>query len=260
MTRRNSILLVAVAFIAAAGVFWMLILSPKRDEAVKINAQIAAKQTALAQAEAELATYENARGSYRANYTKVARLGKAVPADDDVRSLLVQLNAAADRSKVDFRSIDLDGSSGAPAAGAGGTAPAAAGSLTPPPGASSVGSAGFATMPFSFKFEGSFFNLGAFFNRLDKFVTVRSQGLDVTGRLLLLNSISLAPDTIKGFPHITAEVKANSYLLPPAQGLLAGATADGPTAAAAGANPAPADPSAPPATTTTAAISAGAPR
>jgi hypothetical protein len=218
VTRRNSILLVAVA----------------KDE---------------------LATYEKARSGYRASYTKVARLGKAVPADDDVRSLLVQLNSAADRSKVDFRSINLDGSTGSPAPGAGGTAAASTDAVTPPPGSSSVGSAGFSTMPFSFEFQGSFFNLGAFFKRLDHFVTVKNQGLDVTGRLLLLNSISLAPDTVKGFPHITAQVKANSYLLPAAQGLLGEATADGPTAAAAGANPAPADPSAPPVTTTTAAIS-----
>jgi hypothetical protein len=260
VTRRNSILLVAVAFLAAAGVYWMLILSPKHAEAAQLSTKIAAKEAALASAEDELATYEKARVGYRANYTKVARLGKAVPADDDVRSLLVQLNSAADRSKVDFRSIDLDGASGAPAPGTGGTAKAATGSLTPPPGSSSVGSAGFATMPFSFKFQGSFFSLGEFFNRLDHFVTVKNQGLDVTGRLLLLNSITLAPDTLKGFPLITAEVKANSYLLPPAQGLLAGATAEGPTAAAAGAAPAPSDGSTPPATTTTAAISAGAPR
>jgi hypothetical protein len=258
VTRRNSILLVAVVFLAMAGAYWMLILSPKHDEAAALTTQIATKEAALAVAQDELATYEKARSSYRANYTKVARLGKAVPADDDVRSLLVQLNAAADRSKVDFRTINLDGSSGAPAAGAGGTAAAAAGSVTPPPGSSSVGSAGFSTMPFSFQFSGSFFSLGAFFNRLDRFVKVKNQSLDVTGRLLLLNSITLAPDTVKGFPLITAEVKANSYLLPPAQGLLAGATADGPTAAAAGANPAPADSTTPPATTTTAAIS-GAP-
>ena len=72
--------------------------------------------------------------------------------------------------------------------------------------------------------------------------------------------MTLHPDSLKGFPLITAEVKANSYLLPAAQGLLAGATAEGPTAAAAGAAPAPADGSSPAATTTTAAISAGAPR
>jgi hypothetical protein len=257
VTRRNSLLLVAVAFIAAAGLYWMFILSPKREEAAALSTKITAKQTTLGQAQAELAGYEKARGSYRANYTRVARLGKAVPADDDVRSLMVQLSSAAERTKVDFRMINVDGSEGAPPAGSGGTAAPAAGALMPPPGSSSVGTAGFSTMPFSFEFQGSFSGLGAFFERLDRFVEVKNQGLNVTGRLLLLNSITLHPDTVKGFPLITAEVKANSYLLPPAQGLLAGASADGPTAATASGAPAPAGSTTSP-VTTTAAIS-GAP-
>jgi hypothetical protein len=250
VTRRNSILIVAVAFIAAAGAFWMLALAPKRDEAAKLSTQITAKEAALRVAEAELATYEKARASYPGNYTKIARLGKAVPADDDVRSLLIQLNSAAERSKVDFRTINLEASSGSPAPAAG---TAAAGAAPIPPGSSNVGSAGFASMPFSFEFKGSFFKLGQFFNRLDRFVEVKNDNVDVTGRLLLLNSITLAPDTVKGFPVITAQVKASSYLLPGTQDLLEGASAAGPTAAAAAA--APADPSTPPATTTTATVS-----
>jgi hypothetical protein len=252
VTRRNSILLVAVAAVAMVGAYWMLVLAPKREEAAAVDKQIAAKQATLAQAEAEVASYEAARKSYRANYSMVARLGKAVPADDDVRSLMVQINSAADRSGVDFRTINISGS-GAPSTG-----PAApqqdAGTKPPPPGASTVGTAGFATMPFSFGFKGSFFEMGKFLNRLDRFVAVRNGGLDVTGRLLLLNSVTLTPDTDKGFPMLTADVSASSYLLPATEGLTAGATADSPTGsgtAAPGASPAPSAP----ATTTTATIS-----
>jgi hypothetical protein len=252
VTRRNSILLVLVALAAMAGAYWMLILSPKHQDAAALNTQIAAKQAALSQAEAELASYETDRGAYRANYSRVARLGKAVPADDDVRSLLVQINSAADASKVDFHSISLGGGTGTPPAGSGGT-PAAKGAasvFTPPPGSASVGTAGFATMPFSFGFEGSFFRLGDFFSRLDHFVKVRNNSLDVTGRLLLLNSITLQPDPQRGFPHISADVSANSYLLPPAQDLLDQATADAPTPSTPGAPAAAASP----ATTTTSTI------
>ena len=49
-------------------------------------------------------------------------------------------------------------------------------------------------MPFSFGFKGNFFELGKFLDGLDRFVAVKSDGLDVTGRLLLLNSITLSPD------------------------------------------------------------------
>ena len=257
MTRRNSILLVAVAFVAAVGAYWMLVLSPKKDEAAKLGTQISAKEATLAAAQDELATYEKARDSYKVNYSKVARLGKAVPADDDVRSLLVQLNAAADSSKVDFRKISLGSAAAAPAPGSPAAATqGAAGALTPPPGSSVVGTAGFTTMPFSFAFKGSFFSLGNFFNRLDRFVKVNNDQLDVTGRLLLLNSITLQPDTTKGFPLLSAEVSANSYLLPPAQGLLEQATADGLKAADGTTPPASGTPApTTPATTTTATVS-----
>ncbi|HWM87065.1 MAG TPA: hypothetical protein VNO33_14525 [Kofleriaceae bacterium] len=250
MTRRNTILLVAVAAAAAVGAYWMLVLTPKRDEAAAIDKQITVKQAQLASAEAEVATYEQARTRYKANYSMIARLGKAVPADDDVRSLLVQVNSAAKRAGVDFRTISVGGA--APVAGpdaAGKEAPA----VKPPPGATTVGTAGFSTMPFTFAFKGSFFELGKFFNRIDRFVAVKGQGLDVTGRLLLLNSITLVPDEEKGFPALSADVSANSYLLPSAEGLTAGATPEGPTPATAAAPGSP-EPTAP-ATTTTATIS-----
>jgi hypothetical protein len=251
VTRRNTLLLVAVAAVAAVGAYWMLVLAPKREEAAGLDKQIAAKQAVLAQSETEVADYEQARSAYKANYSMVARLGKAVPADDDVRSLMIQLNAVADKTKVDFRTINLS-TQGAPAAGPG-AAPTTG--PTPPPGATSVGTAGFATIPFSFAFKGSFFELGKFFNRLDRFVAVRNGGLDVTGRLLLLNSITLTPDPAKGFPMLSADVTANAYLLPATEGLTAGASAAGPsgTPATPGAT-APSEPSAP-ATTTTATIS-----
>ena len=250
MSRRNSMLIAVVAVVAAIGAYWMLVLSPKREEAVKLDGQITKQQSALATAEADVATYEAAQKHYKANYSMVARLGKAVPADDDVRSLLVQVNAAARRAGVDFRTINIS------AQGAPSTGPQAAPTTdkAPPPGASTVGTAGFSTMPFSFNFKGSFFELGKFFNKIDKFVAVRNGGLDVTGRLLLLNSITITPDTEKGFPNLTADVTANSYLLPPTEGLTAGATAAGPTGAAAAGGTATPSPSTP-ATTTTAAIS-----
>ena len=73
-----------------------------------------------------------------------------------------------------------------------------------PPGAT-VGPAGFPVMPFSFAFNGSFFDLGDFFKRLDSFVTARNKQLSVTGRLLTVDSLQLAPgDT--GFPKIKATV------------------------------------------------------
>jgi hypothetical protein len=297
VSRRNSILLVAVAAVAAVAAYWMLVLTPKREEASKLSKSISTQQASLKAAEDQLATYQQAKEGYKGNYALIARLGKAVPADDDTRSLMVQLAAAAGKSKVDFRTIQVGGGAGAttptPAQSANSASSSSSGSSgsgdtstetsstpgksgadsksgsTPAPvaqpvtvpGSTAVGSAGFSQMPFQFSFKGSFFKLGDFFQRLDRFVAVNQKRLDVTGRLMVLNNISLAPDAT-GFPNIRASIGATTYMLPATEGLTAGASPQGPgtatgsspAAPGASASPAPSATSAP--STTTAAIGA----
>jgi type II secretory pathway pseudopilin PulG len=105
-----------------------------------------------------------------------------------------------------------------------GTTAAFSGAL--PPGAT-IGPAGFPVEPFTFTFQGNFFHLADFLQRLQKFVVANNQKLSVSGRLMTLNAITLAPNT-GGFPEMTATINATTYLLPAAQGLLNGATPAGP--------------------------------
>jgi hypothetical protein len=230
VTRSPKILIPALAAVAAVAAFYFLALSPKRDEATRLDGEIATKQAQLDQARAQAASYEQARANYRTNYTTLTRLGKAVPPDDDVRSLLVQLNDAAERSKVDFHAINV-GSGSSPSDDA--AKPTTGSGLAPAPGTVPVGSAGFSAMPFSFGFEGSFFRLSDFFNRLEDFVTVKNEDIDVSGRLLLLGSISVTPKD-NDLRHLTAKIGAASYLVPQAEGI-EGATPASPTGAAPGA-------------------------
>jgi hypothetical protein len=247
VTRTNKILIAVVAMAGALGAFWHFALAPKRAEAAKLDEKIVAKQAELQNARQNLATYEKARVGYPTNYATVVRLGKAVPDDDDMRSLLVQLDSAAGGTGVDFRTIEVGGGSAAAAAS---TTPADPANPLPP-GAVSVGTAGFAAMPFSFSFRGSFDNLSSFFSRLERFVTVRNERMNVTGRLLRLEKVDLQVDQ-SGFPRIRAQIGASSYLVPAEQGLTAGATPQGPAGtAAAAATPAPSEGPAAPTTTAT---------
>jgi len=224
VTKNKTLLIAVVATAAAIAAFWFLALAPKREEATALEGKIAAKQTELQTAEQTLADYRKAKVGYAKNYATVVRLGKAVPDDDDVRSLLVQLDAEAGGTNVDFRTIQV-GSAGAPSG-----APATTGATaTPPPGAVAVGTAGFSAMPFTFSFKGTFANLSQFFSRMERFVTVRNEQMKVTGRLLRLESIDLQVDQ-DGFPNIRAQIGASSYLVPETQGLTAGATPAGPAA------------------------------
>jgi Tfp pilus assembly protein PilO len=223
MTRTNKILAAVVAVGLAAFGFYYLALAPQREEAARLDSEIAKKTAEFAAAKTQLASYEQAKASYKRNYATLARLGKALPADDDVRSLLVQLEDAADRSGVDFEKIELGSGIGGTAGGQ----PAeddktAANGLAPAPGAVPVANGVLSAMPFSFAFTGSYFDLSAFLARLERFVTVNNRQLEATGRLLRLESVAVTPAPA-GFPRMQAQISATTYLVPPVEAV-AGAT------------------------------------
>jgi hypothetical protein len=231
MTRTNKILLAVVVAVGATCAFYFLALAPKREEIARLDADVAAKVDEVEQARATLATYEQAKASYKSNYATLARLGKALPPDDDVRSLLVQLESAADRSGVDFAKIELgSGTTGAPSAPAESTP--AEGELAPPPGTVPVAGGALSAMPFNFTFTGGFFDLSTFFARLEHFVTINNKRLDATGRLLRLESVQIMPAPT-GFPNMQAQIAAATYVVPPVQGVPGAATPDGTQATAA---------------------------
>ena len=94
-------------------------------------------------------------------------------------------------------------------------------------------------MPFNFRFSGNYFRLSDFMSRLERFVTVENENIDVTGRLLLLGSIAVTPDAADP-SQLKAEIGAASYIVPTTEGVTDGATPAAP-AGAAGTEAAPAD-------------------
>jgi Tfp pilus assembly protein PilO len=249
VNQRNPILIAVIALAVLAGGFYKFALSPKRQEANDLQVKVDDAQSRLDSARTLLASNEAARESYRADYATVVRLGKAVPGDDDVRSLVVQLDQAAKATHVDFQSIELGGST------SGSTPSADASAATLPPGAT-VGPAGFPVMPFSFSFRGGFFRLAKFFARLDSFVKANNKNVSVTGRLLTVDGLKLEPDST-GFPNIKATVEATSYLVNPVEGSTAGATSAGPAGASSSSS---SDSSSDGGVTTTTATATGAVR
>jgi hypothetical protein len=217
---QNRILISAVVAVLLGFGFYNFGLKPKQKQAKDVAAKVTTAQGELSAAQALLASNQSARGTFKKAYSTVVRLGKAVPGDDDVRSLVVQLDESAHRAGVSFESINVDGATGAVAPIGD---PAA---VQVPPGAT-VGPAGFPIMPFSFEFKGQFFGLGDFFKRLDSYVKASNEQLGVTGRLLTVDGVKLEPDQT-GFPNIRATVKATSYLVSPLEGPTGGATAEGP--------------------------------
>jgi Tfp pilus assembly protein PilO len=218
MTGRDRIVIIGVVVAVVLAAAWLLVVSPERKQASQLSAEVAADQAQLVSAEGKVASARGAQSQYAAAYTSVVSLGKAVPPSQEVPSLIDQLARASHNKNVEFASIS-DGSSG------------------------SASAASFTSLPFTFTFEGSYFDLEHLFNQLTDFATLSSSGsLQVSGRLLTIQSVRLAPDnngseTSASAPSkLTGSITATAYVLPASQGLTGGGS--GAPAASSGATPA----------------------
>src|SRR3954452_10658567 len=128
--RRNELTIVlSLIVIGLIAAFWLVMLSPKRDQATSLKHDVDQLHSQLEQAQQAAAAGAQEQKSFPVDYRKLVVLGKAVPEDGDQASLLVQLQRLADRSGVGFQSIDLSD-----AAASATPAPAPARPRPPPPG------------------------------------------------------------------------------------------------------------------------------
>jgi hypothetical protein len=229
MTRRDRMIIIGLAAVALLVAPYLLVISPKREQASKLQNQINSVQRQVANVRSQAVSAEASRTTFAKSYTALVRLGEAVPTDDNTPSLIYELQSAANAAHVDFLSLTYNAGSGGSGSGASSSSPSASQAATAalPPGAT-VGPGGFPIEPFTFTFQGNFFHLATFLGKLQRFVVMGDQQLAVSGRLMTLNAISLGPGS-SGFPQITATISATTYLLPASQGLLNGATPAGPS-------------------------------
>jgi hypothetical protein len=246
LSGRDRYIVIVIGLVGVLGAYWFLALAPKRNEAAKLDQDISAAQQELDQSKQEKVSFAQAQLAFPQMYASLGRLGKAGPPDEDVPSLLVQLNHAAADANVDFRSVELKlddaaaASAAAPtpsppagATGAEGSVPAAgatgatgATGSTSISGSATVAPPEFTKVPFQYEFKGGFYRLGKLIHNINGLVGQRNQQLAIAGRLI----------TIEGFAMTRSKITvlATSYMLPADQGLFGGATPQAP----AGTNPA----------------------
>lgn len=251
--RKILILIVPVAIIAA---YWFLMLAPKREEATLVQDQLTQVEAERDTAVSRLAQLTVAKKSFADDYATVIYLGKSVPSNVDMPSLLVQLDRAARGTGINFTSVTTGDREGAPTSAPTNTETSTSTSAQSDPGkageaaqgatdsanqasansaaaagatpttAGGAAAPGLESIPLTFEFDGSFFDLADFFHRMKRFVRVANDRIIVRGRLMTINSFNF--DAKAGFPNIVATVNATVYLAPKAEGVSAGATPQGP--------------------------------
>jgi Tfp pilus assembly protein PilO len=225
MTGRDRIVVIVVSTLLVLAAAWFLGVKPERQKASKLNARISAASSQLATAETELSSARSAQARYSDAYASIVSLGKAVPPVQEVPSLIFQLDQASNHKRVEFASIvtGSTASNGPAAAPAAGASSAAAG----------VKPTAFTQMPFTFVFNGGFFDLYHLFQQLNQFTERTPAGvLKISGRLLTIQGVKLAQSTGSGKEtasnQLSGTITATAYVLPASQGLTGGASASGP--------------------------------
>lgn len=230
MTTRDRLMLMGIVALGVLVAAWFMAVSPERKQASDLDAKVSAAQSQLATAQSQLSEAQGAQAQYATAYASVVRLGKAVPAQQEIPSLVYELDQASSQKDVNFSSITAGTNGGS------GSSPAG--------GASTAAVAGFKQMPFTFVFKGSFFDLYHLLNKLDSF-TLRTNpsAVQVTGRLLTIQGANLdlvqksgssegAPSKSGGSSgpteELTGVITATAYVLPAGEGVTGGATPAGP--------------------------------
>jgi Tfp pilus assembly protein PilO len=236
---KNAVIGAMLGVAAIAAAFWILALSPKREEAKELGVQVEQLESSLAQHEAEVDAGEEARESFPVDYSKLVVLGKAVPGDDDTASLLVQVNRIADKAEVRFQTLELspgsggDGEAPTPASATGEPVSATEAAASLLPLGAGIGPAGLAVMPYTLTFQGNFFEIADFIEGLDSLVKTTNEEAVVDGRLITVDGFSLTENPERRFPELQASFSVTTYLTPPGQGITAGASPGGFEAATA---------------------------
>jgi Tfp pilus assembly protein PilO len=223
----KTVLAVLVLVAVAAG-FWLILLSPKRDQANELKEQATTLTAELGEAQAKADEALAAKKDFGTDYAKLVQLGKAVPADAATSSLLVELETLGGASHTSFDNITLGhGENGEAKTETDG------GEALPPLGSKS-GPSGLLSMPYSLEFEGGFFEIANFIHRLDALVKTKDGAVDALGRLVTIDAFELAPQkegNNPGSSKLLVKLEVSTYVTPPGQGLTAGATASGPATA-----------------------------
>jgi Tfp pilus assembly protein PilO len=227
MTTRDRLMLIGIVALAVLLGAWFTTVAPERERAAKISAEVETARQQLASAESAADSAKNAQAQYSSAYASLVSLGQAVPASAETPALIYTLDRATHSRDVNFTSITA-GSTGAASTSAAAT-PAAQNTT-------------FSQEPFTFVFNGSFVDLYKLLDQLEGFTVQTSAGaLHVNGRLLTIDSVSLAPSSASGSvtassksksPRLTGTISATAYVLPAGATPLGGATPSSPAGAA----------------------------
>lgn len=161
---------------------WMMLVGPQRSKAADLAGQVASAQTAYDVAQARLL---HAPKPEPIRVADIFGMVKAMPDQQDMPGIILQLNQVATETGISFDSITP------------------AGLMKP--------GVGYQMQEVTLGFSGDFYGLSDFLYRLRSLVAVRNGKLDATGRLFSVQKLTFNEGENK-FPQISAQIVLDAYV------------------------------------------------
>ncbi|MGB3951951.1 MAG: hypothetical protein WBK99_02230, partial [Solirubrobacterales bacterium] len=105
MTDRDRKLMMVLMVVVVLGGYWFLILGSKRSAVAEAETAKTAAQDKLDQAIAAAAAGQTEKKRYPVSYSRVVKLGKAIPKDSDYAGLVLQVYDISEETGVRFVSL-----------------------------------------------------------------------------------------------------------------------------------------------------------
>jgi len=201
MKVRDRLIIAAIAAVVAVGAVYLLLVSPERNQASSLSAQIVVEQATLASAETSLEQARTAAAGYLGDVHALAQVTTAIPTSADEPSVITTITKLAG-TKVNVHSVSVGGSGATTA------------------GPNSLG--------LTFSFHASYTTLQSFLTALDQLTRTDGTNVAAAGRLFTVSGVSFTPDQKSG---TSASVTASSFSQVPTAVGATTATGVTPTAA-----------------------------
>ncbi|MCL4368027.1 MAG: type 4a pilus biogenesis protein PilO [Actinobacteria bacterium] len=203
MKRRDRYIVGGLVAVVVVAVYWFFLLSPLRTKVADTQAQVDAAQTQLVTLQSKLAQMSQSQDQAKRNQARLLELSKMLPDQDEIPSLLLQIQDLATESGIDFMT------------------------MTPSKSAAGATAAAYGTVSMSLQFTGTFFDVNDFLYRTEQLAAA-------PGRLLSVQSLTLTPGgaaAVGVSPPLTVGMTILAYKRTSAAAPAAGSTGTSPSKA-----------------------------
>jgi hypothetical protein len=173
---------IGVAIALVIGLFgWFVLVSPQRSRATTVDAEIALVEQQISESRA---AQMQSSGAQPIRSADLFRLTKAMPSDNDIAGVMLELSRVAAETAIVFETIK--------------------------PQATAAAGANRAQL-IDLTFTGNFYSLSDFLYRLRNLVSVQKGRLLANGRLFAVEKLSFG-ESPSGFPSIRAVLTVSAFL------------------------------------------------